>query len=226
MGILSSDRLNEIISNSINKNYMSFLETGTYNGRSIIPLAKNFPEIDFHTIEIVSDLHNFAKKRALDQNIQNIKFYLGDTMKILDPVINDINKNDMIIFLDAHSSGYEGYSAETIEEDTKITFFNKIKKIFNKKKNKISTDIKVNKLTDVEVPLLYELKVLSKIKKNFLIIIDDYDLFEKKFDFADWSNIDLNQVKKIFNKRIIKQFNMPKRGLNSPQLIIEIEKEK
>ena len=98
MGILSSDRLNEIISNSINKNYMSFLETGTYNGRSIIPLAKNFPEIDFHTIEIVSDLHNFAKKRALDQNIQNIKFYLGDTMKILDPVINDINKNDMIIF--------------------------------------------------------------------------------------------------------------------------------
>ena len=226
MGILSSDRLNEIISNSINKNYMSFLETGTYNGRSIIPLAKNFPEIDFHTIEIVSDLHNFAKKRALDQNIQNIKFYLGDTMKILDPVINDINKNDMIIFLDANSSGYEGYSAETIEEDTKITFFNKIKKIFNKKKNKISTDIKVNKLTDVEVPLLYELKVLSKIKKNFLIIIDDYDLFEKKFDFADWSNIDLNQVKKIFNKRIIKQFNMPKRGLNSPQLIIEIEKEK
>ena len=226
MGILSSDRLNEIISNSINKNYMSFLETGTYNGRSIIPLAKNFPEIDFHTIEIVSDLHNFAKKRALDQNIQNIKFYLGDTMKILDPVINDINKNDMIIFLDAHSSGYEGYSAETIEEDTKITFFNKIKKIFNKKKNKISNDIKVNKLTDVEVPLLYELKVLSKIKKNFLIIIDDYDLFEKKFDFADWSNIDLNQVKKIFKKRIIKQFNMPKRGLNSPQLIIEIEKEK
>ena len=226
MGILSSDRLNEIISNSINKNYMSFLETGTYNGRSIIPLAKNFPEIDFHTIEIVSDLHNFAKKRALDQNIQNIKFYLGDTMKILDPVINDINKNDMIIFLDAHSSGYEGYSAETIEEDSKITFFNKIKKIFNKKKNKISNDIKVNKLTDVEVPLLYELKVLSKIKKNFLIIIDDYDLFEKKFDFADWSNIDLNQVKKIFNKRIIKQFNMPKRGLNSPQLIIEIEKEK
>ena len=137
MGILSSDRLNEIISNSINKNYMSFLETGTYNGRSIIPLAKNFPEIDFHTIEIVSDLHNFAKKRALDQNIQNIKFYLGDTMKILDPVINDINKNDMIIFLDAHSSGYEGYSAETIEEDNKITFFNKIKKIFNKKKKKI-----------------------------------------------------------------------------------------
>ena len=160
MGILSSERLNEIISYSIKKNYKSFLETGTYNGRSILPLAKNFPDIDFHTIEIVSDLYNFAKKRALDQNIQNINFYLGDTMKILDQIINKINNNDIIIFLDAHSSGYEGYSAETIEEDTKITFFNKIKKFFNKKK-KISTDVKVNKLTDVEVPLLYELKILT-----------------------------------------------------------------
>ena len=39
----------------------------------------------------------------------------------------------------------------------------------------------------------------------------------------EWS---LKSYQYLINKRIIKQFNMPKRGLNSPQLIIEIEKEK
>ena len=39
MGILSSKRFNEILVESSFKNYESFIETGTYNGRSIIPLA-------------------------------------------------------------------------------------------------------------------------------------------------------------------------------------------
>ena len=61
MGILSSQRLNEILIKSKYKNYNYFIETGTYTGRSIIPLAKNFIEIQFHTIEIVEELYFFAK---------------------------------------------------------------------------------------------------------------------------------------------------------------------
>ena len=53
MGILSSERLDKILLNSKLKNYTDFIETGTYTGRSIIPLSKKFHNFKFHTIEIV-----------------------------------------------------------------------------------------------------------------------------------------------------------------------------
>ena len=64
MGILSSERLEEILLNSKSKNYSDFIETGTYTGRSIIPLSKKFQNIEFHTIEIVKELYLFAKEKA------------------------------------------------------------------------------------------------------------------------------------------------------------------
>ena len=161
MGVLSSERLNEILSRSSNLDYNAFLETGTYNGRSVIPLAKNFPKIEFHTIEIVEELFVFAKKKANKEGILNLNFYLGDTTKILGQLLKEIKSNNIIVFLDAHSSGYEGYSAETMDQDQKKNILNTLKTFFFKKK--ISTDIKVNKLTDLEVPLLKELNIISNI---------------------------------------------------------------
>ena len=54
------------------------------------------------------------------------------------------------------------------------------------------------------------------------IIIDDFDLFEKKNTFADWSEINIEKVKNIFKGRIKNSFTLPKEGKNGPQLIIEI----
>ena len=42
-----------------------------------------------------------------------------------------------------------------------------------------------------------------------------------KFDFADWTNINEEKIKRIFHKNILNKYNLPKKGLNSPQLIIE-----
>jgi hypothetical protein len=222
MGILSSNRYEEILDKAIYKNYKYFVETGTYNGRSIIPLAKKFSNINFYTIEIVKELHNFAKNKAKDEGVKNINFYHGDSRKVLKELIDQIDSNYIIIFLDAHSSSYEGYSAETIEMDhAENIFYKTLNKILNKKKT-ITTNIKKNKLSDTEVPLLDELKLISSIKKNFLIVIDDYDLFGEDHNFANWKHINKNNINDIFKKKIINTFVMNKQGLNSPQYILEI----
>ena len=223
MGILSSDRFEEIINNSSYKDYDCFIETGTYTGRSIIPLAKKNPKIQFHTIEIVKELYLFAKDKASKQNLKNIEFHKGDSVQLLEKIIKNIESNYLIIFLDAHSSSYEGFSAETIEKDSNLTFFSKLKDKLFRREKKISTNIKINKLTNLDVPLIEELKIISKFKKNFLIIIDDFDLFEKKFDFADWQNINENKIKEIFSNKFCNFRKLPKMGLNSPQLIVEIK---
>ena len=223
MGILSSERLDKILLNSKLKNYTDFIETGTYTGRSIIPLSKKFHNFEFHTIEIVKELYLFAKEKAKKQSIQNINFHYGDSLMLLEGIISKIKSENIIVFLDAHSSSYEGYSAETIEADSSENFLMKFKNKILRKKKIISTDIKKNNLTKLDVPILEELMIISKINKNFLIIIDDFDLFEKKKAFADWSHVNKKKIEKIFLNKIINQFQISKQGLNSDQLIIEVK---
>ena len=163
MGILSSKRYVEILDKALSKNYKTFIETGTYNGRSIIPLAKEFYDVNFYTIEIVKELYLFAKNKAEDEGLQNINFYHGDSRDMLKKVLNSIGSEHVIIFLDAHSSSYEGYSVETIDLDNNENFFIKIlNKMLNKKKT-VTTNIKKNKLSNTEVPLLEELNLISII---------------------------------------------------------------
>ena len=142
---------------------------------------------------------------------------------MLKKVLNSIDSEYVIIFLDAHSSSYEGYSAETIDLDNNEIFLIKIlNKILNKKKT-VTTDIKKNKLSNTEVPLLEELNLISTIKKNFLIVIDDYDLFGEECNFASWKHINEKAINDIFEGRLINSFIMQKQGLNSTQYIIEVK---
>lgn len=228
MGLLTSDRLNRIIQQSEFQNFTTFIETGTYTGRSIIPLSKQYGSKKFITIEIVEELYVYAKKQAKVNQIENIEFIKGDTVNELKNILNNIKDDFIICFLDAHSSPYEGDKAETIEKDShKLVTKNFLEKIlgyFKKKKYALSTNIKKNKLSDYEVPILEELKIINNYNKNFLIIIDDFDLFEKKFSFANWKNINRNKIENIFSSRLLKSFDLPKEGLNSQQLVLKIEK--
>lgn len=221
MGLLVTKRLNEILNKAKLKDYKTFIETGTYTGRSIIPLAQDFKDVEFHTIEIVKDLYFFAKRKAEQKKIKNINFHNGDSPKIIEKLLQEISSDKIIIFLDAHSSGYEGYSAETIEKDSEERFVVKIKNFILRRKKIVSTDTKINQLSNTEVPLINELKIISKFEKNFLIIVDDYDLFGKKYDFADWSNIKESTVKEIFKNSDVTFYNLPKEGQCDQQLIIE-----
>lgn len=227
MGLLTLNRLNEIIDKSDFQNFSAFVETGTYTGRSIIPLSKHYDLKNFFTIEIVDELYEFAKNQAKIQQVNNIEFIKGDTIKELKIILNNIKDDFIICFLDAHSSPYEGDKAETIEKDShkliNKNFLEKILNFFNEKKYTLSTNIKKNKLSDYEVPILEELKIINNYNKNFLVIIDDFDLFEKKFSFADWKNVNRKKIENIFGPRLLESYDMPKKGLNGPQLVLKIK---
>ena len=199
MGLLTPDRLNDIIQKSEFQNFSTFIETGTYTGRSIIPLSKQYNSKKFITIEIVEELYLYAKKQAKINSVYNIEFINGDTVSELKNILDNLPNDFIICFLDAHSSPYEGDKAETIEKDSHKSinknFLGKILSYFNEKKYSLSTNIKKNKLSEYDVPLLKELEIINNYNKNFLIIIDDFDLFEKELLFADWKNVNRKKLK-------------------------------
>lgn len=66
----------------------------------------------------------------------------------------------------------------------------------------IDTNLLKNKLSAVTVPLLDEINLIKDIKnRDMLIIIDDLNMFNLKYSFADWSGISISKIKKIINER-------------------------
>lgn len=73
------------------------IETGTYHGNTIFHLAPFFDTL--YTIEIKKELY----EENLRKHSSNIKFYLGDSTKVLPVILKDINQ-PIILFLDGHYS--------------------------------------------------------------------------------------------------------------------------
>jgi hypothetical protein len=70
--------------------------------------------------------------------------------------------------------------------------------------------------SNIEVPLLEELNCINKLyKKNGLIIIDDFNLFETT-SAEDWSNITINNVIKCFTNNQINSYFI----LNNRMIIV------
>ena len=124
----------------------------------------------------------------------------------MEDIINKIDEDDIIIFLDAHSSDYASDNIDTIHEDYK-----KVNRGILEKKDsyKYSCDIRINKLSNYEVPLVEELKIISKFNKNFLIIVDDFDLFGQDTECANWKDIEFNKCIDFFQNKEHKIFKNP-----------------
>jgi hypothetical protein len=220
MGQLTLREFNKIIKDYSFEDFNYFIETGTYNGRSILPLAEHYSNSFFYTIEIVPQLVSYVNKLIKLKKLNNIKVYKGSSVNELNKIIKKLKKKKIIFFLDAHSSDYKGTDAELIHKQTKRSqrnyFFNLYLKTVDLFSSKIiNTNIKKNKLSDIDVPLLKELELIINIKKDILIIIDDLLMFKKKFFFADWSNVTLGKIKKILSSRkfLLRRINSGKRLL-------------
>jgi hypothetical protein len=207
VGQLTIDEFKEIIKIYSFENFDYFIETGTYNGRTIIPLAEYYSKNFFYTIEIVPQLVSYVKNVIKLKKLKNIKVHKGSSLNELNKIIKKNPKRKTIFFLDAHSSGYKGTSAESIHKETKISqkyflydIYLRTLQLFTKKI--IDTNLLKNKLSEVTVPLLDEINLIKDIKnRDMLIIIDDLDKFNLKYSYADWSGISINKIKKIINDR-------------------------
>ena len=207
MGQLTIDEFKKIIKIYSFEDFGYFIETGTYNGRTIIPLAEYYSKKLFYTIEIVPQLVSYVNNLIKLKKLNNIKIYKGSSINVLNKIIKKKLHKKIIFFLDAHSSAYKGTNAESIHKETKISqkyflydLYLKTLQLFTKKI--IDTNLLKNKLSEVTVPLLYEINLIKDIKnRDILIIIDDLNMFNLKYSFADWSGISINKIKKIINER-------------------------
>ena len=85
------------------KDYPVFIETGTYNGDTILKVESVFQEL--HTIEIKKEFYNKVTQKCKSKKIN---FHLGDSSKLLPDICSSIKLNS-IFFLDGHwSSGNTG----------------------------------------------------------------------------------------------------------------------
>lgn len=197
MGFLTIERFNDIISTyNIDTKCSVFIETGTYIGRTVIPIAKN-TGMQCYTIEIIKELSECVKNKY--KFLSNIEFIVGDSINILPDLLKNIKYENIIIFLDAHSSNYGGNNLDTIHTESK-----KSHKLRDTSDKKYSCNILKNKLTEITVPLIEELKLIRQYydenkDKNILIIIDDYNMFGVVNEYSDWSSISKDKCLDIFD---------------------------
>ena len=83
-------------------NIKNFVETGTYKGDSTLIAANHFDNV--YTIEIFEPLYLESKQRAKDENVNNITFFLGDSLEKLREITPLVTEG-AIFFIDAHISG-------------------------------------------------------------------------------------------------------------------------
>jgi hypothetical protein len=101
--------------------YNCFIETGTYNGDTIIPLEPYFNKL--YTIEFSEKYYNNTKNKY---NGDKINFILGDSSIVFESLLPTIT-DKCIFFLDGHwSSGDTGRSNKDCPLEEEITHINNL----------------------------------------------------------------------------------------------------
>ena len=85
-------------------NITNFLETGTYKCDSALMAAEHFENV--YTVEIFEPLFKESVKRAKEEGVENIHFYLGDSLDKLSEMTEQV-KDGAVFFLDSHVSGHD-----------------------------------------------------------------------------------------------------------------------
>ena len=201
----------DIIENYINltKNKLDdfdiFIESGTFMGETTFEMSKIFQQV--YTFEIKEELYNYCLEKYKKENIN---FFNTDSVSGFKKIIDFINTNNCIFYLDGHFSGELGvpnYNNEQKEFLTKNSLKNIIKDNRGRKKNRVVVQTGKYKK---DVPLIEELTYIDKnFRGNAIIIIDDIHLLGTLQTHGDWRPIkNIKCLKKCIKKKTIINSNI------------------
>ena len=198
MPSITFDWLKENVGNNINKEYTTFIETGTYYGSTILHMEKYF--LKLHTIEIKENIFKFVKNKYLTSfNLpinrgrpKKIKFYLGDSTNILPKICSNI-ESKAIFFLDGHwSCGNTGKGAKDVPLNEELN------------------------------------GICNNFKNDCIIIIDDCRLFGKGpnngNEVCDWEDINTMKILNIVKDRLEKNYFSPSKLDDKDRLVLFLKK--
>jgi hypothetical protein len=161
MSTLNINTLNKIIKENFNQNigsFNTFIETGTFLGETTISLEEFFEKV--HTIELSEKYFNMFDERKKNLEKFKITNHLGDTVRVLPSILNNLNESDSSIFwLDGHWSSGDTAKGEkdcplkeeceiidSLYKSTIAVILIDDYRLFNTKKNEDWLDITEDKL--------------------------------------------------------------------------------
>ena len=160
--LLVQDALSIIGKYPKNEIFLSFIETGTNHGSTIFGIENIFDRL--YTIELKKEFCEGCKKQYKGNKI---KFYQGDSSKVLPSILEHI-KDNVVFYLDAHWS-----ALNTAHGDKENPLLEEIETI-NKFKNYSIVIIDDHRLFGVNIKDcnwsdITEENILSRIDKNRII---------------------------------------------------------
>lgn len=182
------DKSKNIILPELNIEYPIFIETGTYMGSTINKMKYIFDEL--YTIEIDEKLYNNAKNKYKDTN--KIKFYLGDSGKILNNIISIIN-NNAIFFLDGHySSGITG------KGDKDVPLYEELNSI-------------ITQFNYYSIIIIDDVRLFGKGPNN-----------KDNYQNENWEDININEILKIVKPKLLSHYYLPSKLHKQDRLILHL----
>ena len=154
----------------------------------LLSIISRFPEFNFNNIKVFYESGTYYGTTTL--GMQPYFEYIITT-EVSTLIYNNIHTYLLQFSNILHING----ASENILEDILLKTFKNNEIIFFLDGHYSSEDTSFNIL---EVPLLQELEIINKYyKKNTILIIDDYNLFETNIN-EDWSNISITNILNCF----------------------------
>ena len=180
-GSLNQEEINDL-KNEVSpySTITNFVETGTYKAETTILASKNFEKV--FTIEIHEPLYTFSKKKCQDEGINNISFYLGDSLSELINIVPQVI-NGAVFFIDAHASGidtsWNNYISVPLLEELDIILNYKIgPSVF------IFDDVRLWKNMIFDWTHITNDIILNSFKKNNYQVYNSYEKNDRFFVFT------------------------------------------
>ena len=196
MPSLDSDifkKIQNFLKEDIFKLYPTFVETGTYMGKTTFSVEPFFNFI--HTIEIKKEFYEDVKMKYSGNKI---KFHLGDSSVCLNNICEQINTNS-IFFLDGHwSAGNTGKG----EKDCPI--YEELNVIIEKFKNKA-------------IIIVDDVRLFGMGPNQ-----GDWWKFWEKKEECNWEDINKDKILNIVKHRLDMHYSLPSSLYKDDRLILHI----